>query len=221
LNKVAPQDRCHDREINMSAYSIYQKPCPACGMVVSTSIKRCDCGYTFGYSDETALLPEEQALQEEELFEAYLAARVGQTVAKVESVRTELAADPANLRKADHLLEAVQEALILRDERDAQAAKTAQALKAAQAARGKITPVPDVPVQSDRPTEAFRTQQATKAEKIVEAFTNTETKKCPHCNTVLPVTSALCFCGYNFSRHDFMLPRGVDNSLGGESSRSK
>ena len=40
----------------MCAYSIYQKPCPACGTVVSTGIKRCDCGYAFGYSDETALL---------------------------------------------------------------------------------------------------------------------------------------------------------------------
>ena len=206
----------------MSAYSIYQKPCPACGTVVSTGTKRCDCGYAFGYSDETALLHEEQALQEEELFEAYLAARVDQTVAKVESVRTELVADPANLRKANHLLEVVQEALILRDERDAQATKTAQAREAAQAARREITPAaPNVPVQSDRPTEAFRAQQATKAEKIVEAFANTETKKCPHCNTVLPVASAQCFCGYNFSRHDFMLPRAVDSSLGGESSRSK
>jgi hypothetical protein len=203
----------------MSTYSIYQKPCPACGMVVSTGAKRCDCGYAFGYSDETALLPEEQALQEEELFEAYLAARVGQTVEKVESVRTELAADPANLRKADRLLEVVQEALILRDERDAQAAKTAQARKAAQAARGEIAP--DVPVQSDRPTEAFRAQQATKAEKIVEAFANTETKNCPHCKTVLPVTSTLCFCGYNFSRHDVMLPRAVDSSLGAGNPRSK
>ena len=206
----------------MSANSIYQKPCPACGTAVSTGIKRCNCGYTFGSTDETALLPEEQALQEEELFEAYLAARVDQTVAKVESMRTELAADSANLRKADRLLKAVQEALILRDERDAQAAKTAQARKAAQAARREIAPTAsDVPVQSDRPTETFRAQQAARAEKIVETFTNTETKKCPHCKTVLPVTSALCFCGYNFSRHDFMLPRGVDSSLGGESSRSK
>ena len=152
----------------------------------------------------------------------YLGARVDQTVAKVESVRTELAADPANLRKADRLLEVVQEALILRDERDAQAAKTAQAQRAAPAARGGITPaVPDVPVQSDRPTEAFRSQQATRAEKIVESFANTETKKCPHCNTVLPVTSAQCFCGYNFSRHDVMLPRAVDSSLGAGNPRSK
>lgn len=206
----------------MSAYSIYQKPCPACGTAVSTNAKRCDCGYAFGYADEAALLPEELALQEEELFEAYLAARVDQTVAKVESVRTELAADPSNLHTANHLLEVVQEALILRDQRDAQAVKTAHARKAAQTARGVTSPsTPDVPAQSDRPTEAFRAQQASKAEKIVEAFTNTEIKKCPHCSTVLPVTSTLCFCGYNFSRHDFMLPRGVDSSLGGDNSRAK
>jgi hypothetical protein len=206
----------------MSSYSIYQKPCPACGMAVSTSANRCDCGYTFGSADVTALLPEEQALQEEELFEAYLAARVDQTVAKVESVRAELATDPSDLRKANHLLEVVQEALILRDQRDAQAVKTAQARKAAEAAKGGTAPpTSDVPVQSDRPTEAFRAQQATKAEKIVEAFNNTETMKCPHCHTVLPVTCALCFCGYNFSRHDFMLPRAVDNSLGAGNPRSK
>jgi hypothetical protein len=206
----------------MSAYSIYQKPCPACGTVVSTGIKRCDCGYAFGYSDETVLLPEELALQEEELFEAYLAARVDQTVAKVESFRTELVADPSNLHKANRLLEVVQEALILRDERDAQAAKTAQAREAAQAARGEIAPATaDVPIQSDRPTEAFRAQQAAKAEKIVEAFANTETKNCPHCKTVLPITSTLCFCGYNFSRHDVMLPRAVDSSLGAGNPLSK
>lgn len=206
----------------MSAYSIYHKPCPACGSVVSADAKRCDCGYAFGAADETAPLPEEQALQEEELFEAYLAARVEQTVAKVESARIELAADPADLRKADRLLQAVQEALILRDERDAQSTKTTQARIEARAAREKISSeITDAPAQSERPTETFRAQQAARAEKIVEAFNNTETKTCPHCNTTLPVTSTLCFCGYNFSRHDFMLPRAVDNSLDADKPRRK
>jgi hypothetical protein len=190
----------------MSSYSIYQKPCPACGTAVSTGIKRCDCGYAFGYSDETALLPEELALQEEELFEAYLAARVDQTVAKVELFRTELVADPANLRKANRLLEVVQEALILRDERDAQAAKTAQAREALRQQEEKS--LRQHPTFRFNPTgpPSFRTSKRQGGE-IVEAFANTETKNCPHCKTVLPVTSTLCFCGYNFSRHDVMLPR--------------
>lgn len=206
----------------MSAYSIYHMPCPACGTVVSTDTKRCDCGYAFGSTDETSLLPEEQALQDEELFEAYLAARVDQTVTKVEAARTELAADPSNLLKADRLLQVVQEALILRDERDAQAAKTAQARAMALAARATFSPeTPDSPAQSDRPTETFRAQQAARADKIVEAFGDTETKTCPHCSTILPVRSSLCFCGYNFSRHDIMLPRAVDNSLDAEKPRTK
>ncbi len=198
----------------MSSYSIYQKPCPACGAAVSTGTKRCECGYSFESSSGDTLLPEEQSLQEEELFEAYLDARVGQTVERVESARTEFIADPINRRKADALLQAVQEALTLRDQRDAQAAKIAQAREAAQMARTQLAPAtPDAPVMSAEPTEAFKAQQAAKAEKIVEGFANTQTKTCPHCKTVLPVTSVLCLCSYIFARDDFLLPRAVDVNL--------
>ncbi len=201
----------------MSAYSIYQKSCPSCGDVVSTDTKRCNCGHSFESINEDTLLPEEQALQDEELFEAYLAARVDQTVAAVESARADLAVDRLNPRKTARLLQTVQDALTLRDEREAQAAKIALAREAAHAAREKITPATtDIPVQSAEPTDAFKARQAAKAEKIIEAFANTETKECPHCKTVLPVTSALCCCGYIFSRHDFMLPRAVDKSTRGE-----
>lgn len=206
----------------MSAYSIYQKSCPACGAMVSRDTKRCNCDYPFDSVSQDMQLPEEQALQEEELFAAYIAARVEQTVATVESARIELAADPANPLKAARLLQTVQEAFTLRDEREAQATKTEQARKTAQAARDAFTTSsPEIPVQSAQPTEAFRIQQAAKAEKIVEGFTNTETKKCPHCKTVLPVVSALCFCGYIFSRQDFMLPRAVDISTRGPIYQSK
>lgn len=206
----------------MSAYSIYQKSCPACGAMVSRDTKRCGCAYSFEEVNQDTQLPEEQALQDEELFAAYLAARVDQAVATVESARAELAADRGNSRKAARLLQAVQDALTLRDDREAQATKTEEARKTAQAAREALTTTsPDVPIHSAQPTEAFRLQQAAKAEKIVEVFTNTETKKCSHCKTVLPVTSALCFCGYVFSGQDFMLPRAVDVSTRGTIYQSK
>lgn len=198
----------------MRTYSIYQKPCTACGAVVSIDARRCDCGQSFESTGKETLLPEEQALQEEELFGAYLAARIDQAVAAVESARIELAADAANLRKADKLLCAVQEALALREERDAQAAKIAQL-------RGALPSKPDAPQVSAQPTEAFCAQQAAKAEKIMETFHNTQTKTCPHCQTVLPVASALCVCGYSFARHDFMLPRAMDSNTRGEIYRSK
>ncbi|MBI3547055.1 MAG: hypothetical protein HY081_10795 [Gammaproteobacteria bacterium] len=186
----------------MSAFSIYQKPCPACGALVSTSAQRCDCGYAFG-SGNDAPLPEEQVLQDEELFEAYLTARVDQMVAAVETARVELMADPNNSRKTVNLVQAIQEALSLRDQREAQAAKILDARQQLQIAHGK-NPLEN---NSSTPTDAFRAQQAAKVEKIMEAFENTKTKKCPHCKTTLPITSALCLCGYVFARDDFLLPR--------------
>lgn len=206
----------------MTTYNIYHKPCPACGAMVSTGTKSCDCGHSFESIDETSMLPEEQALQEEELFDAYLAARVDQTVAAVESARAEFAVDQLNPRKSAELLQAVQGALALRDAREAQADKIVHAREIAQAARKKLAPAtPDLPDQSFQPTEAFRNKQAAKAEKVIEAFANTETKKCLHCKTVLPVTSALCCCGYIFASHNFMLPRSVDVSTRGDMYRPK
>jgi len=207
-------DEGFDRDYDMRTYSIYQKPCPACGMVVSIDAKSCDCGYSFESPGNSDLLSEEQALQEEELFEAYLAARVEQVVAAVESARAELMADISNQRKADKLLRTVQDALTLRDERDVQAAKIQQM-------RESLPAKPDASPMSAQPTEAFRAQQAAKAERIMEAFANTQTKSCPHCRTVLPVTSALCLCGYIFARNDFLLPRAVDSSTRSEIYRSR
>ncbi len=196
----------------MCALSIFQKTCPACGVLVSRDARQCKCEHVFTAAEDGALLPEEQSLQDEELFEAYLAARVQQMISTLESARVELAADPASVRKAARLLETLQDALTLREERDAQAAKTELTRRTAQAARANVSaaampeeaePV-EAPKQSAEPTEEFRAQQAAKAAKFMEAFENTQTKECPHCRTVLPVSSALCLCGYIFARNEFL-----------------
>lgn len=193
----------------MRTYSIYQQPCPSCGLLVSTESANCKCGYSFVSAGMDGTRPEEQALQDEELFEAYLAARVDQTVAALEAARAEFNADKFNPRLADKLVSAVGEALALRDERDAQAKKI-------RLLRESLAPETEAPSLSAQPTEAFRAQQAARAEKIMEGFADTRTKACPHCKTVLPAVSALCLCGYSFARNDFMLPRAVDSSTRGE-----
>lgn len=203
-----------DRDSDMRTYSIYQQPCPSCGLLVSTESASCKCGYSFESAGMDGTYPEELTLQEEELFEAYLAARVDQTVAALEAARAEFNADKFNPRMADKLVSAVGEALALRDECDAQAAKIRQL-------RASLAPETETPSMSAQPTETFRAQQAAKAEKIMEGFTNTQTKTCPHCKTVLPDASALCLCGYNFARKDFMLPRAVDSSTRGEMYRPR
>lgn len=198
----------------MRTYSIYQKPCPACGVVVAVETSYCACGYGFESVSGDERPPEEQALLDEELFQAYLQARIDQAVETVEAARAEFAAESSDRRKTDRLIHAVQEALALRDERDAQTLKIAQL-------RDSIPARTEAPSLSAQPTEAFRAQQAAKAEKIMESFANTQTKTCPHCKTVLPVTSALCLCGYIYARNDFMLPRAVDRSTRGEIYRAK
>ncbi|MCR4300583.1 MAG: hypothetical protein NUV51_03160 [Sulfuricaulis sp.] len=159
-------------------------------------------------------IPEKQALQDEELFQAYLQARIDQALETVESARAVFAAETSNRRKTDKLILAVQEAIALRDEIDAQTLKIAQL-------RESMPANPEALSLSSQPTEAFRAQQASKAEKIMESFTNTQTKTCPHCKTVLPVSSALCLCGYIYARNNFMLPRAVDRSTRGELYRTK
>ncbi|MDH5513015.1 MAG: hypothetical protein OEY27_07375 [Gammaproteobacteria bacterium] len=198
----------------MRTYSIYQKPCPACGAVVSIETRSCDCGYAFESQKADQQPVEELALQEEELFQAYLTARIDQAVEAVEAARSVFAAEPSNQRHTSKLIQAVQEALALREECEAQARKIAQL-------RESLPARPEAPSLSTQPTEAFRAQQAVRAEKIMESFGDTRTRACPHCKTVLPVTSALCLCGYIYARNDFMLPRAVDNSTRGEIYRPK
>jgi vacuolar-type H+-ATPase subunit I/STV1 len=200
----------------MRTYSIYQKPCPACGAVVSVDIRNCHCGYDFDSESKDERRPEEQALQDEELFQAYLQARIDQAVEAVESARAEFTAEKSNRRNTEKLILAVQEALALRDEREVQMLKIAQ-LRESMPSNSNM----ETPSLSAQPTEAFRAQESAKAEKIMASFANTQTKTCPHCETVLPVTSALCLCGFIYARNDFMLPRAVDRSTRGDIYRTK
>jgi hypothetical protein len=199
----------------VSNFGIYKRPCPACGTLAPTGIDRCECGYAF---ESDATLPEDLALQEEETFEAYINARADQAIASVESARAILAADPKNTDKAASLLKTVQQALILRDERDAQAIKIAEAKQIALAAHAKLNPagmdssaavLPETDVAT-APPEAFKAQQADRAKKIMQAFANTQTRECPCCHTILPVTSALCLCGYHFERHEVLWPSSAE-----------
>ena len=199
----------------MSTSGIYKIPCPACGSLVPTGIDRCECGYAF---ESGTALPEDLALQEEEMFEAYINARAEQAIASVESARVTLAADPKNTDKASCLLKTVQQALILRDERDAQAAKIIEARRIALAARAKLdstgtgdnaAAIPETEAATEAP-EAFKARQADRAKNIMQAFANTQTRECPCCHTILPVTSVLCLCGYHFERHEVLWPSSAE-----------
>ena len=186
--------------------------------MLPTDASRCECGYVFDAAPEDGPLEEELAVQEEELFEAYLEARLNQAAAELDIKRAELAADPGDFNRVARLIEAVRATYRLCGERDAQHAKTSAARRAAQAARSErahergLEPPPE-PTISHAPTEVFRAAQAAQAERIMQAFAGVETKECPVCHTRLPAPSALCLCGYSFAHQRQMKPTAYDRTL--------
>jgi hypothetical protein len=176
--------------------SIDHKQCPSCAARNPAGALRCACGYAWTSGDNDSLADIQNAIGESQTVEEYLVARVDQALAVVESTRSELAADPRNFKKAARLLRAAQEARALGDELNTQREYT-HSLQQTLGTESPESP-PAGPVQTERPGERFTAQQASRAQQIAARFEGTETKTCPQCGTVLPVSSLLCFCSYRF-----------------------
>ncbi|GEM_PF-1653972 len=196
----------------MATRSIYHKDCPACAASVGADTKRCDCGYSFETQmQENQSLPEDQAVQDEELLREYLDARIGQAVGELQTIQAGMAHDSRDLDKANQVLRAFAILRELRDELKTQTAKIADAKKIARAARlERGMPVDaeddaDATATSQAPTDAFRAAQAAKAEMAMKAA-GIDAKECPKCHTILPQPAVHCFCGYNFVRPSSGLP---------------
>ena len=99
--------------------------------------------------------------QEEELYVAYLGARVEQARNALESARTELVARPGDFTKAVAVMEAVHE---LRATREELATEITRHPQAAALLQDK-----DV-IASAQPSEEFRAEQAARAAKIMESL---------------------------------------------------
>ncbi|UCH53731.1 MAG: hypothetical protein JSW09_02745 [Pseudomonadota bacterium] len=170
----------------MSSRSIFHKTCPECAAQVPVANESCDCGHRFVASIATNA--EELPGQDEDLFRAYLQARIGQAVTALEYERARLSIDPKDFDQAYRVMRALHDVQTLRAELNVQGGNAVE--PAAAAAGG-----------SKRPTEAFRSAQAAKASKAMEVFEGTSTKQCPKCHQILPISTVLCLCGFAF-RHD-------------------
>lgn len=173
----------------MSNRNIFRKTCPSCATQVPIDSDTCSCGHVFVASTEPGLSAAEDSGEEEELFRAYLTARIEQAVSSLEAERAILAADPKNFDKAYRVMRALHDVQILRAQLSAHGGSAPPAADAAET--GSATP-------SAEPSEAFRAAQAAKAERIMQQFEGTETKECPSCGQTLPVSTALCLCGHAF-----------------------
>ena len=79
--------------------SIYQKSCPACASCVSVSAEHCHCGHVFESSSK-GQSPQEAALRDEELYEAYLVARAQQGQQAAAAAAQALAETPGDADRA-------------------------------------------------------------------------------------------------------------------------
>jgi hypothetical protein len=177
----------------VSNRNIFRKTCPSCATQVPIDSDTCGCGHVFAAAIESGATASDDAGGEEELFRAYLSARIEQAVSALETERTILAADPKNFDKAYRVMRALHEVQALRAELRAYSGPAAPALPSAPA-----TPEAAPAALSAEPSEAFRSAQAAKAARIMQRFEGTETKECPNCQQTLPVSTAMCLCGYAF-----------------------
>jgi len=88
--------------------------------------------------------------------------------------------------------------------------RSQQAIAAAAHAKQAATHVPPpqpAPVTASAvPSSEFRKEQASRAEKIMEARQSADAKDCPNCTSSVPITTTRCRCGFAFVSGGTELP---------------
>jgi len=128
--------------------SIFRKDCPRCGEANTATANTCACGFIFD-ADADSYEAVELVSQEQELYEAYLAARLEQARRAAELAIESLAADPADEVKAAEADRANQELEQINNEYESQLGALSNARQDAERAR--------------RQAEAERSRQAARA----------------------------------------------------------
>lgn len=161
--------------------SIYHKTCPQCASVVAQSAAACDCGFSFVDADKAS--PLAQALEDEKLYEDYLAARALQTAQTAVALKSEAAVAEAEQARAELAAQSARVAELTRQ-------LTQQApLPAAPTPQRNIAPLHAVPApefqfpvaQTVSPQESVRPQPAPRndAPVKVKAVARTESAAAP------------------------------------------
>lgn len=131
-----------------------------------------------------------QAVTDEELFEAYLSARLAQALDTLNRARDELAVQPDDFNRALGVMRRVHELRDLQRQLEAQRARVCTTRSAAGLAAARETE----PAAEATPGAAFRAAQAEQAEKIMAAL-SARPRTCPSCQALLDPRTANCHCG--------------------------
>src|SRR5216684_796281 len=164
--------------------NIFQKYCSHCEASSPKEAVRCSCGYSFESSEaQEALL---QALEDEKLYEDYLAARLKQASQVLIEMEKKHKADLKDPSQAAQTAKAFEETEAIRKELAAQSAKVAELTKLARADHAA------------RALEAGRSRLAKEAERVAQKASARRLKACPRCKMAIPGDVDHCKCGYVF-----------------------
>lgn len=190
--------------------SIFYKICGNCMTHVPYDAAECACGRSFEL-DKPDLTRTAEAIRtesEERLYEAYLEARMQQTLDTLRAVRAECGTGGKWTREqAEKVRRTLKAVELARTELTAQRQKAVDASGIAQVAKtrraqrraGKpeVAPVmPAAPGFSPTMPESQRAAQARKAEhpsRPAQAL-----QHCPHCSAAAATDARHCGCGYEF-----------------------
>jgi hypothetical protein len=141
--------------------SVFQKACPGCAAVIPADTHICGCGYDFQAGQPAAdgiSAADNSPPGDDELFAAYLTARIEQARAQLDQLCAELAQRPHDHAKAAQVMHAIHDLKGLKSDLEQQV--------------GQLAPGPDAATlgsPSTTPGEAFRAQQAARAAEIMGA----------------------------------------------------
>lgn len=150
-----------------------------------------DCGCREVLAAENKM--DNESSEQEALYLAYLAARVDQALAVVETYQAQLSQNPDDFRCVASLMRAVRDAQSARIDYETQKSLLAGAGIDISESRGTSESS-----HSAQPTEQFRNQQASKAAQIIGASYAIGRKECPRCHALTPASAARCACGNFF-----------------------
>jgi hypothetical protein len=133
------------------------------------------------------------SVTDEELFEAYLAARLEQALDTLNRAREELAAQPEDFSRALQVMRRVYELRELRAQLETQRSRVA----AARDAAGLESVSAGEPQGVEQPTASpgFRAAQSEQADRVMAALT-ARPRTCPSCQALLSIATKYCHCGY-------------------------
>lgn len=181
------------------------RSCPQCGARAAANAEQCRCGHRFNSTESFA-----PTLEEERLYQEYLAARTRQAVRTAIVAQTAHKADPNDPKKAAQAEQSVHEAESARVALAQQNAKVLQLVetinKTAEAERLAL----QAQVGRDRLGQVAE-RAATKVTRI---------KICPQCKAAAPRDIPRCKCGHPFTdaerlRSKPSVSRSSDDALSG------